>query len=241
MDSLFGFAGPLVIGGVVVLATLFVVFKRVFGLVTGSRQTQQLLATGTPATARILQIQHTGTTVAYGGARQLQVMMSVEVAPSGGSPYQAQLATFVSELQIPQIQPGCEVRVRFDPANPSRLALEGVGTSPVTGGAMPVARTGMPAGAKMGLTIGLLGAVIGLGVAGYVVMVNVMGVGLDRPSVTTCGRAAACCEAITRATGNSASAANCRNTKKLGIPESVCQDMLDNFRRTAKQLNVTCP
>jgi hypothetical protein len=244
MSDLPGLFGPLVIGSVVVsavvvLVVLFVVFKVVGGLAKGSRETQQLLATGTPASARILQIQHTGTTVSYGGARQLQVMIWAEVNPPGGAPYQAQFTSFVSELQIPQIQPGSEVRVRFDSANPSRVALEGVGASPVTGQPIP-ARTGMPAGAKIGLAIGCLGAAVGLGVAGYVVAVNVMGVGLDRPSNTTCGRAAACCEAITRATGNTASAANCKNVKKVGVPDAVCREMLDTFRRTARQLKVTC-
>ncbi len=244
MTGLSSFMGPAVIGSVVVsvvvlLVTLLLVVKVLGGLARGSRENRQLLATGTPAPARILQIQHTGTTVSYGGDRRLQLQMAVEVRPSGGGPFQAQLTAFVSELQIPQVQPGSEVRVRFDPMNPARVALEGVGVSPVTGGPMPV-RTGMPAGAKIGLLIGCLGGAVGLAVAGYVVAVNVMGVGLDRPSQSTCGRAAACCEAIARATGNKSSAANCKNTKKVGVPDAVCQELLDTFRRTASQLNVRC-
>jgi hypothetical protein len=34
---------------------------------------------------------------------------------------------FVSIVEIPRVQPGCAVQVRFDAANPTRVAIESLG------------------------------------------------------------------------------------------------------------------
>ena len=91
MPELTGLAGPIVVAALVVsvvavLATSVIVFRVLGGLAKTSRRTQRLLATGTPAAARILQIQSTGTTVSYGGDRRLQVMIWAEVTPPVGAP-----------------------------------------------------------------------------------------------------------------------------------------------------------
>lgn len=80
----------------------------------------QLMATGAPASARVLSLEGTGTLI----NNAPQVVLGLEVHPSsGGSPFMARCTSIVSQLKIPQVQPGCMVPVRFDPMNPQRIAL----------------------------------------------------------------------------------------------------------------------
>ena len=79
-----------------------------------------LLAQGDPGSARVLSLAGTGTLV----NNAPQVVLNLEVQPShGGAPFHAQCTSLVSQLQIPQVQPGCVVPVRFDANNPQRIAL----------------------------------------------------------------------------------------------------------------------
>ena len=97
-----------------------------------------------------------------------------------------------------------------------------------------------PAGAKIGLWIGLAGGLIGIIVAVVVVLVNVGGVGLGSASEgnSVCAQAVRCCEVAAK--GN-ASAANCKNLGKIGVPDSVCEQSLQSFRQAAKSEGRTCP
>lgn len=80
----------------------------------------QLLAQGVPANARVLSLEGTGTLV----NNAPQVVMGLEVHPAtGAAPFHVRCISLVSQLQIPQVQPGCMVPVRFDPGNPQRVAL----------------------------------------------------------------------------------------------------------------------
>jgi hypothetical protein len=98
----------------------------------------------------------------------------------------------------------------------------------------------IPAGARIGMWIGIGGALVGVIVAVVVVLVNVGGVGLGSASEGTsvCAKAVRCCE--TAAAGN-ASAANCKNLGKIGVPDSVCQQSLESFQQAAKSRGHTCP
>src|SRR5258708_6451670 len=89
----------------------------------------------------------------------------------------------ISELQIPQVQPGVVATVRYDPNDPSKVVLEGVGMStasaarPTGAAAIPMGATPrMSTGAKIGLAVGALGAFVGIGVA-IVAVIVVMRVG----------------------------------------------------------------
>jgi hypothetical protein len=80
----------------------------------------RLLAQGAPGTARVVSLEGTGTLI----NNAPQVVLGLEVHPAtGASPFAARCISIVSQLQIPQVQPGCMVPVRFDPGNPSRIAL----------------------------------------------------------------------------------------------------------------------
>lgn len=254
----------LVITVVVVGLTGWTVWRVVGGLAKASAQDQQLLATGEPALARILNLEMGGMTVTVGVHRQLQVVLSLEVHRQGAAPYAARLTTLISELQIPQLQPGAWVRVRLDPSNPARLALESAGQPPPgapyagqapagVGGAVPlgaaapwggapvgvpIVRAGLPTGAKIGLLLGVGGAIVGVLAAAVVVAINVGGFGLERQDDLSdvCGRAAACCKVVSGDTAGS-----CNNLKKLGVPKSACESSLQGFQQSAQALGKTCP
>ncbi len=85
-----------------------------------SAQHNQLMATGVPASARVLSLEGTGTLINHSP----QVVLGLEVHPStGAAPFMVRCTSIVSQLKIPQVQPGCMVPVRFDPMNPQRVAL----------------------------------------------------------------------------------------------------------------------
>ncbi len=80
----------------------------------------QLMATGAPGSARVLSLEGTGTLI----NNAPQVVLGLEIHPStGGSPFVTRCVSIVSQLKIPQVQPGCMVPVRFDPMNPQNVAL----------------------------------------------------------------------------------------------------------------------
>lgn len=89
-------------------------------LSNSAAQRNALLATGAAANARVLSVQGTGSYINHAP----QVVLDLEVAPStGAQSFRARCVSIVSQLQIPQVQPGCVVPVRFDPMDPSRIAL----------------------------------------------------------------------------------------------------------------------
>jgi hypothetical protein len=109
----------LAITGVVIW---FVWTKVVGPIMKGQQQQARLLSTGYQAPARVLQVAQTGTYV----NNQPQVSITLEVAPPGAHPYHAQLTTILSMLAIPRVQPGAMVTVRYDPTNPTQVAIEGL-------------------------------------------------------------------------------------------------------------------
>jgi hypothetical protein len=103
---------------------LWLVYAKVVApLLKAEQQKARLLATGHQAQARVLSLQETGMLVNH----RPQVRIVLEVARPGQLPYQAELTTVISMLAIPRVQPGNVVWVRCDPANPSLVAIEGLG------------------------------------------------------------------------------------------------------------------
>jgi hypothetical protein len=151
--------------------------RRVFGgLSRASAERERLMREGHPAPATIVELSMGGMTMSVGVHRHLEVQLLVQVQPPDRSPWQAKLSTMISELQIPQLQPGAQIHVRYDPRDPSRLALEGFGapagvlggSAPPAGGVplMTPATPRMPLAGKIGLVIGLLGTPGGIGGGG---------------------------------------------------------------------------
>ena len=95
-------------------------------LFKNSARNRQILATGEPAQAVIISAADTGVTV----NDCPQARLTLEVRPAGRPPYVAETTFLVGRLQTGMIMPGMAVQVRFDPADPSRVAVESLGGSP---------------------------------------------------------------------------------------------------------------
>lgn len=286
MDSMFLVMtiGGVLITIVVLAGAAFTVWKVLGGLHKTASEEARILQTGIPARAQILQVQMGGMTVTTGVHRRLEVIIALQIQPPSGAPYQTQLKTLVSELNIPQIQPGAWVQVRIDPMNQQRVAIEGFGVSPAQAGPMagagmaggapmggygqpmgapamagygqpsgaaaamggygqqpgfgaapagapmgfvPAAPAGgfkLPLGAKIGLVIGALGALVGVGAA---IVALLWTTGIGGPS-EVCKQAQACCKKMS--SGSSA----CDNyTKQTGpIADKVCEETLNSYKKT---------
>jgi hypothetical protein len=106
---------PLALMVVGFLLPIFLVARTFLGW----RRNRRLLRTGAPAQAKILKIWDTGVSV----NDNPQVGMLLAVYPEDGMPYQAETRSIVSRLHIPLVQVGLSVEVRFDPLDPSKVAL----------------------------------------------------------------------------------------------------------------------
>jgi hypothetical protein len=99
---------------------------------TGESEARLLRQAGTPAWATVLRLWDTGITINDDPV----VGMEVEVRPSPpteGAPFRAVIPkSRISRLEVPRVQPGMEVAVRYDPNDPSRVALDDPPFPPVT-------------------------------------------------------------------------------------------------------------
>lgn len=87
---------------------------------SGRKEACEILAIGKPATGTITRLIDTGTTI----NNDPVVEFVVRVVPEGGEAYEARTKALVSRLDVPAVQPGRVVPVRYDPANPARIALD---------------------------------------------------------------------------------------------------------------------
>ena len=94
-------------GSLMVASTVLLVGASV----ASSRANRALLANGQPAQATVLNIRDTGTTINNNPV----VRLVLEVQPPGGAPFQAETERLIPRLQVPQVQPGAVVAVRYDP------------------------------------------------------------------------------------------------------------------------------
>lgn len=286
--------------------TGFILWRVFGGLMKGQQERERLLRVGIPARARVLGVQMGGMTVTVGVDRKLQLVISSEVHQDGRPPYPMQITQLVSELQIPQVQPGAWMAIRIDPMNPMNAIIEATGVGPPgtmgpggppgmmgpggfgsppqggggwggppqgggggyggppqggggwggppqggggyggppqgggyggpggygmsPGAAMgavpvgtPVGGFRMPLGAKIGLGVGLMGAVIGISAA---VMATSWTSGWGGPSAT-CEKAAACCRKI----GNGSASCDNYLHQNGPIADKVCSESLKGFKQ----------
>ena len=168
--------GPVI--AVVTLAIVFMVFKNIG---KGLSDKAKLLQTGIPAQARVLGVQHSGSSMSIGAHRHVELIMHLEIYPHGGQAYQLQTTQLISELQLATMQPGALLQIRIDPANPNNIAIAGpdlsagypgVGTAQgypqagypgapqpwQSGGQQPWQAPGSPMGGAPGQVPGALGA-----------------------------------------------------------------------------------
>jgi hypothetical protein len=74
---------------------------------------QSVLENGQAAEARILKVMDTGTTINNNPVVRLQL----EVHTPGGEVFRAETERLIPRLEVPQIQPGATVEVKYDPAS----------------------------------------------------------------------------------------------------------------------------
>lgn len=87
---------------------------------SGRKESCEVLRIGTPATAEIVRLVDTGTTINDDPV----VEFVLRVTPSEGEPWEARSKALVSRLDVPAVQPGRVVPVKYDPANRQRVALD---------------------------------------------------------------------------------------------------------------------
>ena len=87
---------------------------------SGRKEACEILAIGTPAKATITKLVDTGTTINDDPVVEFVLEVS---APDGGT-FEARTEALVSRLDVPQVQPGRVVPVKFDPNDRSRVALD---------------------------------------------------------------------------------------------------------------------
>lgn len=87
---------------------------------SGRKEACQILAIGRPATGTIVRLIDTGTTINNNPV----VECVVQVAPLEGEAYEARTKALVSRLDVAAIQPGRVVPVKYDPRDPTRIALD---------------------------------------------------------------------------------------------------------------------
>ncbi len=120
MSNALFYIGP-VIGGLVTIGTLVFVTRFLTKMANASKAAARVLSSGTPAVAQVLAANQTGTYV----NNNPQIVLTLNVTPHGGTPYQAHVTKVVSMFEIPQYQVGAQLDVRVDPANPANVAVAG--------------------------------------------------------------------------------------------------------------------
>ena len=125
----------------VVITVVVLLFAAVFvgRLVMNGMKNREVLAHGESAPAVVLKVWQTGTVM---NEINPQIGMLLEVRPTSKPAFQAETKMFVSMVQIPQFQPGAVLQVKYDPQNPTKVAVDAVGGSL---GAAPAAQTADPA------------------------------------------------------------------------------------------------
>jgi hypothetical protein len=93
----------------------------IVGKFSGRTEACAILAVGAPAQARILRLIDTGTTINDDPV----VDFVLEVTPNDGPAYEATARGLVGRLDVPRVQPGTLVAVKFDPQAPERVAIDG--------------------------------------------------------------------------------------------------------------------
>jgi hypothetical protein len=87
---------------------------------TGEDVAGDVRANGLPASGRVLKIWETGVRVNDNPV----VGFLLEIHAEGIAPYEAETKALISILWIPRIQPGEILPVKYDPDDPSRVALD---------------------------------------------------------------------------------------------------------------------
>jgi hypothetical protein len=87
---------------------------------TGEDEAEAIRKTGSSARAHVLQIWDTGMSL----NNDPVVGFRLEVHAEGVEPFEAKTKAVIGRLDIPQIQPGADLPVKYDPNDHTRVALD---------------------------------------------------------------------------------------------------------------------
>jgi hypothetical protein len=87
---------------------------------TGEDQANEIRKIGRPARGRVLKIWDTGMSLNDSPI----VGFRLEVHADGVEPFEAETKALIGRLDVPQIQPGAELAVKYDPNDHTRVALD---------------------------------------------------------------------------------------------------------------------
>jgi len=147
----------------IIIIIILVIFALAFApFIASFSRTRKLLQNGEIAQGTILSVSNTGLTV----NDNPQARFSIEVRPANRPPFRAEAKKIISMFEILQYQPGTIVEVRFDPNNPSVVAISGI-IAPAQamntmqaflGGNMPVNAQVINLNPMMGMNQGMMAA-----------------------------------------------------------------------------------
>ncbi|HRN51604.1 MAG TPA: hypothetical protein PLC52_08720 [Anaerolineales bacterium] len=110
-----GSSGLSLLSNVAVITSFVLMVLAMLLLVAGpilvSSINTRLQATGTAATATVVSLSQTGTYI----NRNPMVRIVLEVHPPNGSPFHTEAERLTTLVDLPRLQPGASVSVRYDP------------------------------------------------------------------------------------------------------------------------------
>lgn len=93
---------------------------RMIDRMTGEDEARLIRKNGAPAMAEVLELKDTGMTLNENPVVSLRVM----VRPEGVPPFEATMKALVGRLDVPRVQPGAMLPVKYDPNDHTRVALD---------------------------------------------------------------------------------------------------------------------
>ncbi|MBN2057820.1 MAG: hypothetical protein JW782_03385 [Candidatus Saganbacteria bacterium] len=103
-------------------AMAFGFFMMGYFLLLSPYQDLKLIQNGEPAMAEIVKISPTGNLI----NEQPEVRLFLVVRPENGPEYETTKRMVISPVYLPQFQPGAQLKIKYDPNNIKRIAVEAV-------------------------------------------------------------------------------------------------------------------
>lgn len=103
-------------------AMAFAFFMMGYFFLLSPYQNLKLIQNGEPAMAEIIEISPTGNWV----NEQPEVRLRLIVRPENGQSYETTKSMVISPVYLPQFQPGAQLKIKYDPKNIKRVAVEAV-------------------------------------------------------------------------------------------------------------------
>ncbi len=85
-----------------------------YGMYKNAKKGREGFAQAVPATAKVLKVGQSSASQSYGG---IGVELTLEVMPTDGRPYRADVNWSVEPARLEEVQKGCSVASKIDPHN----------------------------------------------------------------------------------------------------------------------------